>query len=109
MQRGDVVIVALPGDYGRPRPAVVIQSDRFNDTHASILVCPLTTDLLDLPIFRIRVSPTPTNGLRRTSEIMVDKMHAVNREKVRGPIGRLEDATLADLNDGIVLFTGLED
>jgi mRNA interferase MazF len=109
MRRGDVVLVVLPASLGKPRPAVIIQSNRFVDAHATLLVCPLTTDLLDLPLFRLRVVPTPANGLRRASEIMVDKIHAVNRTKIRGPVGQLDEATIASLNNSIALFTGLSD
>ncbi|MHB8211101.1 MAG: type II toxin-antitoxin system PemK/MazF family toxin [Acidithiobacillus sp.] len=30
MNRGAVVVVALQGDYGKPRPALVVQSDMFS-------------------------------------------------------------------------------
>lgn len=36
MKRGDVVTVVLPGAFGKPRPALVIQSDLFAD-HPSVL------------------------------------------------------------------------
>jgi mRNA interferase MazF len=63
LKRGDVVVVALAGDYGKPRPALVVQSDLFNETHASVTVVPVTSTLVDAPIFRLTVEPSPANGL----------------------------------------------
>jgi mRNA interferase MazF len=108
MRRGDLVLVALKGDFGKPRPALVVQADEFNDTHASVIVCPLTTTLLDLPIFRVRIMPSAKNGLRIVSEIMVDKLQAVLRERLNGPIGRLEEDVLAIVDASLVVFLGLE-
>ena len=67
LKRGDVVVVALAGDYGKPRPALVIQSDLFNETHASVTIVPLTSTLVDAPIFRLSVEPSRANGLRSLS------------------------------------------
>ena len=64
MKRGDIVLAVAQGDYGKPRPAVIVQSDLFNPTHASLLVCLLTTDLIHAPLFRLPIAATPANGLR---------------------------------------------
>jgi len=72
MKRGDLVTVALPGDYGKPRPAVVIQSDLF-DAHPSVTILPVTSELREAPLFCVQVEPTWDNGLRRLSQVMVDK------------------------------------
>jgi mRNA interferase MazF len=109
IRRGDIVIVALPGDYGKPRPAVVIQSDRFVSALPTVLLCPLTTEILAAPLVRITVVPTLANGIRATSQIMVDKIHPFRRTKVGEPVGHLEDATLSELNEAIAYMTGLAD
>ena len=57
MKRGDIVLAVARGDYGKPRPAVIVQSDLFNATHASLLVCLLTSELIDAPLFRLRRCP----------------------------------------------------
>jgi mRNA interferase MazF len=72
VKRGDFVLAVVHGDYGKPRPAVVVESDLFNPTHASLLVCLLTTDLIDAPLFRLTIAPSAANGLREMSQIMVD-------------------------------------
>lgn len=71
MKRGDIVLAVARGDYGKPRPAVIVQSDLFNGTHASLLVCLLTSDLINAPLFRLALAPTPANGLLEPSQIMV--------------------------------------
>ena len=109
MMRGDVVVVAGPGDYGKPRPAVVVQSDQFLDHHASITVCPMTTTKLDSPLFRLDVEPSASNGLQRSSQIMVDKVMPVPRKRVGMPIGRLDDDTMLRVARGLAVWLGLGD
>lgn len=107
MRRGDVVTVAAPGDYGKPRPAVIIQADVFNDTHASVLVCLLTSALQDAPLFRVPVDPSVENGLRQRSQIMVDKIVTMRREKIGERIGRLGEESVLQLNRSLALVIGL--
>ena len=78
MRRGDVVTVAAAGDYGKPRPAVIVQTDAFPENHASVVVCQLTSELVDAPDFRVTIEPTPENGLRLKSQVMTDKPVTVN-------------------------------
>lgn len=106
MKRGDIVIVSAPGDYGKPRPAVLVQSDLFNETHASIIVCLLTTDIQDAPLFRVDIAPAPGNGLHDHSQIMVDKIVALRRERIGDAVGRIDDDTLVRLNRSLALFLG---
>lgn len=105
MKRGDVVTISLPGDYGKPRPAVVIQSDLF-DQHPSVTVLPVTSQLREAPLFRVRVEPAEGNGLRATSEVMVDKAHTVARDKVGQVIGRLDDTAMLAVNRALAVFLG---
>jgi len=104
--RGDLITVALQGDLGKPRPAVVIQSDLF-DEHPSVTVLPLTSDLRDTPLFRITVEPSPENGLRQRSQVMVDKIHTVPRAKIGPGLGRLSDDAQIAVNRSLMLFLGL--
>ncbi len=107
MKRGDVVVIAMQGGCGKPRPALVIQSDLFNDTHSSITVAPVTSTIVDAPLFRLTVDPTNSNGLRSVSQIMVDKVTAVRRDKVGKTVGRLDDGTMVRVNRAIGLWFGL--
>lgn len=104
--RGTLVTVALQGDYGKPRPAVVIQSDLF-DEHPSVTVLPLTTELRDTPLFRIDVEPSPDNGLQKRSQIMIDKIHTVPRSKLGSMLGKLSDDEQIAVNRSLMLFLGL--
>ncbi|HOV84882.1 MAG TPA: type II toxin-antitoxin system PemK/MazF family toxin [Syntrophobacteraceae bacterium] len=107
MKRGDIVLAVAAGDYGKPRPALVVQSDLFNDTHASILVCLMTSDIQDAPLFRITVEPSDKNGLQASSQIMVDKIMAIRKDKIRTRIGSLDDEVLLRVNRSLMLFLGL--
>ncbi|HET6325751.1 MAG TPA: type II toxin-antitoxin system PemK/MazF family toxin [Planctomycetaceae bacterium] len=107
MKRGDIVLVVARGDYGKPRPAVIVQSDLFNATHASLLVCLLTTEIVKAPLFRLSLRPSPENGLREVSQIMVDKVVAVPRGRVRDCIGAVDDTTLLAVNRSLALMLGL--
>ncbi len=107
MKRGDLVIVSAPGDYGKPRPAVIIQSYIFNETHASLVVCLVTNDRQIAPLFRIDVQQSETTGLKVVSQIMVDKIVALRRERIDQNIGTINDETLIRLNRSLALFIGL--
>ena len=107
MKRGDLVIVTVAGDYGKPRPAVVVQTDLVNDTHASIVVCPVTSHLQEAELFRLTITPSPDNGLQKTSQIMVDKIVAVRRDKIRERIGCLDEELLIRLNRSLAFWIGL--
>ena len=106
MRRGDIVTVAAPGDFGKPRPALVIQSDLF-DALPSVTLCLITSTLRDAPIFRITVDPSAANGLQRVSQIQVDKILTVARERIGSVIGRLDDATLLKVNRSLAVFVGI--
>lgn len=105
MKRGDIVTVSLSGDYGKPRPALVIQSDLF-DEHPSITVLPITSELRETPLFRIQIEPNEENGLQKTSQIMVDKTHTVSRDKVGKPFGNLNEDQILSVNRALAVFLG---
>jgi mRNA interferase MazF len=107
VKRGDIVVAVARGDYTKPRPAVIVQSDLFNATHSSLLVCLLSTELIDAPLFRLTVSPSAANGLRDVSQIMTDKLLAMPRDRIRERIGAVDDETLLALNRALALMLGL--
>ena len=109
MKRGEIWTVAGGAAYtGKPRPAVVVQDDRF-DANDSVVVCPLTTDPTPAPTFRIPVPPTTRSGLRTACRVMVDKVTAVPRKRLRQRIGSLTSSELKSLNAAIFVFLGLSD
>lgn len=107
MRRGEVWTVAGGKDYaGKPRPAVVLQDDRFDAT-ASITICAFTTDPTDAPLFRLLVEPNENNGLRAPCRLMVDKITTVPKSKIGSRLGRLEEADIVRLNRAVLVFLGL--
>ena len=107
LKRGDIWTVSgRKDDAGKPRPAVVLQDDRFDATE-SVTICPLTTDSTDAPLFRLPIEPTEKNGLRSPSQLMVDKMTTVSKTRVGRQIGRLSDQDMTRLNRSVVVFLGL--
>ena len=107
MRRGDVVTVALPGDFGKPRPAVVIQSDLFAN-HTTVTVLPVTSTLTTAsPLFRLRLVPSADNGLHASSDVMVDRTMSVRPDRVGDTIGRLDDADMLRINRALALFLGI--
>ncbi|MEO5338246.1 MAG: type II toxin-antitoxin system PemK/MazF family toxin [Magnetospirillum sp. WYHS-4] len=106
MRRGEVWTVSGSGYAGKPRPAVVVQDDRFDAT-ASVTVCVFTTDETEAPLFRIPVAPSEGNGLRAVSRLMVDKITTVSKDRMGDRIGHLDDADVVRLNRAILVFLGL--
>lgn len=104
--RGHFVTVALQGDCGKPRPAVTIQSNLFTD-HPSVTILPLTSKLVQAPLFRITLEPSADNGLRQRSQIMIDKLMTVPRSKIGPMLGKLTDDEQVSVNRSLMLFLGL--
>jgi len=109
MKRGDVVTVAATGDYGKPRPAIVVQTDAFPASHASVVVCQMTSELVDAPYFRVTIEPNAENGLRVRSQVMADKPVTIRRGRIRPPIGHIGDKDMARLNMALAFVMGLAD
>jgi len=107
MKRGDIWTVAGgPGYAGKPRPAIVLQDNRFDATE-SITICPFTGDPTDAELFRIPIEPTATNGLWSLSRLMVDKITTIAKSKLGRQVGRLDDEDVVRLNRAVVVFLGL--
>lgn len=106
MRRGDLVTISLQGDYGKPRPALVIQSDMFSEARSKT-VLPLTSTLIDAPLIRVQIEPTPQNRLRATSNVMIDKAATLPVDKLGPSFGTVDDATMVTVNRALSLFLGL--
>ncbi len=100
MKRGDLVTIAFSGDYRKPRPALVVQSDAFEDLDSAIVV-PLTSHIQDAPLLRVSIEPNPTNGLRKRSAAMVDKVVTVSRERIGPRFGQVDADTLAAVSTAL--------
>lgn len=109
MKRGDIVVAAAPGDFGKPRPVLVVQSDFFNDSHSSVVVCLISSTLSDAPLFRVTVEPTAENGLKRRSQVMIDRVVALRRERFGDAIGHLDADTMLRVNRALAMWLGLAD
>lgn len=106
MTRGSVVTIALQGDYGKPRPALVIQSDFF-DAHPSVTVLPITSDLRAAPLVRVDLRPTSVNGLRRPSQVMVDKAVTVQGSRVGREVGQVAPDDMLEVTRRLAIFLGI--
>ena len=107
IRRGDLVTIALPGDYGKPRPALVVQADAF-EVLPSVTVLRLTSELHDWPLFRITVDAGLGTGLQKPSQVMIDKAATVPRTRIGQRIGRLDADTMAGVGAALTKFLGLD-
>lgn len=107
MRRGEIVVIAVSGDYGKPRPALVIPSELFADL-PSVIVCPLTTTVRsDADLFRLDIAPSPDNGLRRPSQIAINKLTVVPTAKVGQVIGRADAELMSKVDRALTVFLGI--
>lgn len=106
MKRGDLVTVVIAGDFGKPRPALVVQADPF-DLTATVTLLLISSDLVDAPLIRLTVEPDATNGLRLACQIMVDKAMTVRRDRIGQVFGRLDPEMMIAVNRSLTLFLGL--
>ena len=106
MKRGDLVTVALQGSHGKPRPALIVQTDLTGpSSHVAILL--LTSDDRDIPLARVPIEANPETGLQHRSFAMLDRITTSPREKVGRPIGHAGDATMLEINRALSVFLGL--
>lgn len=109
MTRGAIVVVAARGAYtGKPRPALVVQSDLFNPTHASVTICPITSDCVDAPLFRLTLPPGPRTGLKSVSQVMIDKIVSVPRAAISAAVGECDSKELEAVDEGLRRWLALE-
>lgn len=108
MTRGSVVVMAARGAYtGKPRPAVIVQSDLFNSSHASVTVCPITSDCIDAPLFRVDLPPGGRTGLSVISQVMIDKMASVPRAAIAQKIGACDVAQIDAIDEALRIWLAL--
>jgi mRNA interferase MazF len=106
VKRGDLVTIALQGDFGKPRPALIIQSDQF-DLTGTVTLLPVSSTLVDAPLMRPTIEPTPTNGLRTRSQVMVDKAMSVRRDKIGAIFGSLSAEAMLEVTRALAVFLAI--
>jgi mRNA interferase MazF len=106
MKRGDLVTVAIQGDFGKPRPALVIQSDHFKP-HSSLTILPLTSTIVNAPLLRITLQPNSENGLTKPSQVMVDKTLTVKRTSIGTVFGQIDSETMTQVERCLAVFLGI--
>ncbi|ENS4524482.1 type II toxin-antitoxin system PemK/MazF family toxin [Salmonella enterica] len=106
MKRGDLITVAMQGDFGKPRPALVIQADSF-DGLPTVSVLPVTGTLITAPLLRVTVEPDKENGLNKISQVMIDKVITVKRDKTGQVFGRLDINVMTEIERRLALFLGI--
>lgn len=104
--RGDLVTIAIPGDFGKPRPALVIRANQFGE-HSSVTVLPVTSTLIAAPLLRVTVQPSAENGLQKPSQVMVDKTMTVRRDKIGSVFGHIDATVLVEVERCLAVFLGI--
>lgn len=107
MKRGNVVTVAMQGDFGKPRPALVLQSNVFSDIHATVTIALISSEIVQAPIFRLDIEPSEVNGLTMPSQVQIDKIMSIRSEKIGSVIGELNDVMMVRVNRALALWLGL--
>ena len=106
MKRGDLVTIALSAEFGKLRPALVIQADQFDQT-GTVSVLTVTGTLVDAPLIRMRIEPTATNGLRKPSQVMIDKTMWVKRDRIGAITGHADAETMLAVTRSLAVFLGI--
>ena len=106
MKRGDFVTIVMRGDFGKPRPALVVRADPF-DALATVTVLPVTSTLVDTPLMRITVEADAHNGLSKPSQVMADKVVTVKRDKVGPAFGTASDELMLRVSRALTVFLGI--
>ncbi|HRP98122.1 MAG TPA: type II toxin-antitoxin system PemK/MazF family toxin [Rhodocyclaceae bacterium] len=106
MRRGDLVTIAMQGNFGKPRPALVIQADQYGELE-TVTVLPVTSTLIVAPLIRITIQPGAENGLQKPSQVMVDKVMTVKRDKAGPTFGRVDADAMVEIERCLAVFLGI--
>lgn len=106
VERGDLVTVTIRGDFGKPRPALIIQANQFSE-HTSVTVLPVTGTIVNAPLLRITLQPSDENGLQKTSQVMVDKTVTIKRDKLGATFGRVDGDAMIEVERCLAVFLGI--
>jgi mRNA interferase MazF len=106
LKRGDFVTIAMQGDFGKPRPALVVQADPF-EALPTVAVLPITSTLVDAPLMRITVEPDAHNGLSKPSQVMADKIVTVKRDKIGPAFGTAGEELMLKVSRALTVFLGI--
>jgi mRNA interferase MazF len=106
MIRGDFVTISMQGDFGKPRPALVIQSDQFSE-HATVTVLLVSSTLIEAPLIRVTIQPGGKNGLKKASQVMVDKAMTMKKDKLGPVFGSAGDAAMLEISRCLTVFLGI--
>ena len=104
--RGSLVTIAIAGNFGKPRPALVVQSDVF-DVLQSVTVLLISSRLVDAPLLRITIEPDEKNGLKKVSQVMVDKIMTVKSSKIGTQLGYLDSKKMLEIERSLAVFLGI--
>lgn len=104
--RGNLVTIAMQGDFGKPRPALVIQANQFNQ-HSSMTVLPITSTIVAAPLLRITLEPSQKNGLHKPSQVMIDKVLTVKRDKIGPAFGQVDADIMLEVERCLAVFLGI--
>lgn len=104
--RGEIVTIAVQGDFGKPRPALVVQAHQFSEL-ASVTVLLITSTVVAAPLIRVTIEPNADNGLQKPSQVMIDKAMTVRRDKVSAAIGRIDPDTMLEVERCLAVFLGI--
>jgi mRNA interferase MazF len=108
VRRGNVVVAAPPGDYGKPRPALVVQADDLTDVVNSVIICPFSTTIEATVVGRVLVAPTDENGLQKPSILMIEKVTAVHHSRISRVIGTLDEVVMRQVDVSLAIVLGLK-
>jgi mRNA interferase MazF len=107
LKRGDVVLIVAQGELGKPRPAVIVQSDDLGDDSSSVILCPMSSEVVRRPLTGPVVEPSEATGLRIRSQIMTDKIVSLRRDRIRRVIGKLDGESMEHLDRALLIVLGL--
>lgn len=106
MERGQIVVAAAPGDFGKPRPMLVVQSDIANDS-ISVIVCPITSETREADQVRLTLEPSPDNGLQVRSQVMLDKITTLHIRRIGRVVGRATPEQMAEASRILAVLLGI--
>jgi len=103
--RGEIWTVQDNQYASKPRPAVIVSVDSLKTD--SVIVVMTTSEVNSNVPQRVRLGPSPENGLRNTCYAMADKPMALRRQYLGYRIGELNDSQMSQISKGLASVLGI--
>ena len=108
--RGEIYYAALNNAFGSEqaghRPVLILQSDLLNQNSPTTIVAPITS-IIKLPFLQAHCILPDKGPLPERSMVLTEQIRALDRQRLRAYIGRLQANEMREVEQALCFSLGL--